>query len=237
MIDLSQLPTPEPIMETIADVEAFEKTPLTEQFPYTDSYNLIKDSADRFTDKAALEFLLQGLPDEPAQIVSFAELGAQVTRTANLLNQLGVNTDDAVSIILPILPQTHFAIWGAQAAGISNPINPMLEAEHIAEIIAAANAKIVICLAQSEHSDINEKVRAAVSNCAGVTTLLEVNIPELCKPVSATLTKGNFDTLDFDSSIATMDGTLLTSDRKFSGDQKAAYFHTGGTTDRPSWPN
>ena len=233
MIDLSQLTTPEPIMETIADVEAFEKTPLTEQFPYTDSYNLIKDSADRFNDKAALEFLLQGLTDEPAQTVSFAKLGAQVTRTANLLNQLGVNADDAVSIILPILPQTHFAIWGAQASGISNPINPMLEAEHIAEIITAANAKIVICLAQSEHSDINEKVRAAVSECAGVTTLLEVNIPGLCKPGSATLAKGNFDILDFDSSIAKMDGTLLTSGRKFSGDQKAAYFHTGGTTGRP----
>ena len=68
MIDLSQLTTPEPIMETIADVEVFEKTPLTEQFPYTDSYNLIKDSADRFNDKAALEFLLQGLPDEPVQV-------------------------------------------------------------------------------------------------------------------------------------------------------------------------
>jgi Acyl-CoA synthetases (AMP-forming)/AMP-acid ligases II len=116
LIDLSQLPTPEPVMETIADVEAFEKTPLTEQFPYTDSYNLIKDSADRFGGKAALEFLLQGLPDEPAQTVSFAELGAQVTRTANLLNELGITADDAVSIILPILPQTHFAIWGATSS-------------------------------------------------------------------------------------------------------------------------
>jgi fatty-acyl-CoA synthase len=77
-------------METIADVEAFEKTPLTEQFPYTDSYNLIKDSADRFTDKAALEFLLQGLPDEPAQTVSFAELGAQDSHTANLEESLTV---------------------------------------------------------------------------------------------------------------------------------------------------
>ena len=172
MIDLSQRPASEPLLETIAEVEAFEKTPLIERFPYTDSYNLIKDSADRFKDKAALEFLLQGLPDEPAQSVSFAELGAQVTRTANLLNELGVTTNDAVSIILPILPQTHFAIWGAQAAGISNPINPLLEAEHIAEIVTAANAKVVICLAQSEHSDINEKVRAALSQCASVTTLL-----------------------------------------------------------------
>ena len=233
MIDLSQLPTPEPVLETIADVEAFEKTPLTEQFPHTDSYNLIKDSADRFGDRAALEFLLQGLPDEAAQTVSFAELGAQVTRTANLLTELGITADDAVSIILPILPQTHFAIWGAQAAGISNPINPMLEAEHIAEIITAANAKVVICLAQSEHSDINQKVRAAVSECPGVTTLLEVNIAGLCNPGPTEPAKGNFDILDFDSSIASHGGTSLTSNRKFSADQKAAYFHTGGTTGRP----
>ena len=233
MIDLSQRPASEPLLETIAEVEAFEKTPLIERFPYTDSYNLIKDSADHFKDKAALEFLLQGLPDEPAQTVSFAELGAQVTRTANLLNELGVTTDDAVSIILPILPQTHFAIWGAQAAGISNPINPLLEAEHIAEIVTAANAKVVICLAQSEHSDINEKVRAALSQCASVTTLLEVNIPSLCNPGSAELSKGNFDILDFDASIALRESTSLASGRKFSGEQKAAYFHTGGTTGRP----
>ena len=233
MIDLSQIPAPEPLLETIAEVEAFEKTPLIERFPYTDSYNLIKDSADRFGDKAALEFLLQGLPDEPAQTVSFAELGAQVTRTANLLNELGVTTDDAVSIILPILPQTHFAIWGAQAAGISNPINPLLEAEHIAEIVTAANAKVVICLAQSEHSDINEKVRADLSQCASGTTLLEVNIPGLCNPGAAELSKGNFDILDFDASIALRDSTSLASGRKFSGEHKAAYFHTGGTTGRP----
>lgn len=233
MIDLSQLPTAEPILETISDVEAFEKTPLAEQFPYTDSYNLIKDSAERFGDKAALEFLLQGLPDEPATTVSFAELSTQITRTANLLHELGVTETDAVSIILPILPQTHFAIWGAQAAGISNPINPMLEAEHIAEIITAAKAKVVICLAQSEHSDINEKVRAAVSECAAVTTLLEVNIPGLCNSVSSPAEKGNFDILDFDSSIASQDGTSLASGRKFKADMKAAYFHTGGTTGRP----
>jgi len=220
-------------LETIADVEAFEKTPLAEQFPYTNSYDLIMHSATRFGDDAALEFLLQGLPGETAQTVSFAELGAQVTRTANLLNELGIGAEDAVSIILPILPQTHFAILGSQAAGISNPINPMLEAEHIAEIISAANSKVVICLAQSEHSDISEKVRAAVAECAKVSTLLEVNIPGLCNPDSFRPAKGNFDILDFDTSIAKMDGTELKSAREFSADQLAAYFHTGGTTGRP----
>lgn len=233
MIDLSQIPTAEPIMETIASVEAFEKTPLAEQFPYTDSYNLIKDSASRFGDDAALEFLLQGLPDEPATTVSFAELGQQVTRTANLLHELGVGERDAVSIILPILPQTHFAIWGAQASGISNPINPMLEAEHIAEIISAAEAKVVICLAQSEHSDINENVREAISQCASVTALLEVNIPGLCTAGSQDYDNEQVSVQDFDAAIAPMGADTLDSGRSFAASQKAAYFHTGGTTGRP----
>ena len=233
MIDLSQLPLPEPILETLADVEAFEKTPLAEQFPYTDSYTLLKDSAARFGDAAALEFLLQGLADEPAQTTSFAQLGAQVTRTANLLNQLGVGDTDAVSIILPILPQTHFAIWGAQAAGISNPINPMLEAEHIAEIISAAAAKVVICLASSQHSDINEKVRSAIAECPTVTALLEVNIPGLCDAESPEFEYTDVSVLDFDVAIADMNGDTLNSNRTFSANQIAAYFHTGGTTGRP----
>lgn len=233
MIDLSKLPLPEPIMETIADVEAFERTPLAEQFPYTDSYNLLQASASRFGDSAALEFLLQGLADEPAQTISYGQLGSQVTRTANLLNSLGVTETDAVSIILPILPQTHFAIWGAQAAGISNPINPMLEAEHIGEIISAAAAKVVICLAPSQHSDINEKVRSAISDCPTVSTLLEVNIPGLCDAESSNGADTTVQTMDFDTAVADMSADGLDSNRSFSGSQIAAYFHTGGTTGRP----
>ena len=102
------------------------------------------------------------------------------------------------------MPQTHFAIWGAQAAGISNPINPMLEAEHIAEIISAAEAKVVICLAQSEHSDINEKVREAISQCASVTALLEVNIPGLCTAGSQDYDNEQVSVQDFDAAIAPM---------------------------------
>lgn len=233
MIDLSKLPTPEPVLETIEKVKEFEQTPLLQQFPYTDSYNLIIDSARRFGESTALEFLLQGLPDEPSQVITYSELGRQITRTANLLNKLGVGEHDAVSIILPILPQTHFAIWGAQAAGISNPINPMLEAEHIGEIIAAAESKVVICLGHSSHSDIRDKVLQAISGSSTVKAVLEVNIPGLCDPESEDKALSSIEVLDFDSSIADMEAEELTSGREFSGDQIAAYFHTGGTTGRP----
>lgn len=232
MIDLSRVPLPEPIMETIDQVIAFEQTPLREQFPYTDSYNLIMSSARRFKTDTALEFLLQGLPEETSNTTSFTELGAQITRTANLLNSLGITADDAVSIILPILPQTHFAIWGTQAAGIANPINPMLEAEHIGEIIAAAGSRVVICLGQSQHSNIWEKVVAAAAGTQTVETLLSVHVPGLTKP-NSDAGDTNVQVMDFDSAIAGMNAGSLDSDRQFSADQVAAYFHTGGTTGRP----
>ena len=72
MFDLSKLPTPEPILETIEQVRDFESTPLLDHFPFSDSYNLIMTSAARFGADTALEFLLQGLPDEPTQRISYS---------------------------------------------------------------------------------------------------------------------------------------------------------------------
>ena len=233
MIDLANRPLPEPIMETIENVREFEKTPLYEQFPFTNSYELLMNAAQQFGDDHALEFLLQGLPAEKEQSTTYRELGEQVTRTANLLYSLGINTADSVSIILPVLPQTHFAIWGAQAAGISNPINPMLEAEHMAEIISAANSKVIICLGKSPATDIWEKAIAAAALTDSVTTIIAVNAAGMCDP-SATLPEGSTLTLhDFDNAIAAMSAEKLDSGRDFEASEIAAYFHTGGTTGRP----
>ena len=233
MFKLANTPAPEPIMETLAKVEEFEKTPLEEQFPFTDSYNLITASAARFGDDIALEFIMQGLPDEPTSQVTFTQLSQQITRTANLLTKLGVNADTAVSIIMPILPQTHFATWGSQAAGIANPINPMLEAEHIGEIIAASNSSVVICLGKSQHADIWDKVIAGIKGNKKVTAVIAVNVPGLCEPLAESAPAGGYKILDFETAIADQPDDQLTSKRTFSGDQIAAYFHTGGTTGRP----
>jgi len=233
LFDTSNLPTPEPIMETIDRVKEFEKIPLAEQFPFTNSYELVMHAAQRFGNDTALEFLLQGLADEETQKTSFTELGNKITQTANLLNDLGVGEDDAVSIILPILPQAHFSILGAQAAGIANPINPMLEADHIGEILSAADAKVVICLGQSEHTDIWQKVSEAAEKAGCVKTLLTVNVPGLCTSQPHSIENSGIEVLDFDSSIAAQNNNALASGRSFSSDQIAAYFHTGGTTGRP----
>ena len=176
---------------------------------------------------------MQGLPDEPTSQVTFTQLSQQITRTANLLTKLGVNADTAVSIIMPILPQTHFATWGSQAAGIATPINPMLEAEHIGEIIAASNSSVVICLGKSQHADIWDKVIAGIKGNKKITAVIAVNVPGLCEPLAESTPADGYKILDFETAIADQPDDQLTSKRTFSGDQIAAYFHTGGTTGRP----
>ena len=43
-----------------------------------------------------------------------------------------------VSLLLPLLPQAFVALFGAQAVGVANPVNPMLSAAQIADILRAA---------------------------------------------------------------------------------------------------
>ena len=230
---LDRIPASEPLLETLQDVEKFEQTPLQENFPHTDSYEMLRLSAEQFGDDPALEFLLTGQKDEPVRTISYRELGQRINQTANLLSSLGLQTDQAISIVLPILPETHFAIWGAQAAGIANPINPMLEADHIGEIMHAAESRLVICLAPSEHADIWEKVEAAIEHAETVTTLLAVQIPGFTKDQNPTVANPSIQVKIFNQAIEQQDGHELTSGRQFNGDDIAAYFHTGGTTGRP----
>jgi fatty-acyl-CoA synthase len=81
-----------------------------------------------------------------------------VTQTANALHALGVGTRDIVSLLLPLVPQTFYALYGAQAAGIVNPVNAFLETVHIAHILRAAKTKILVTLGPAQGYDIWEKV-------------------------------------------------------------------------------
>ncbi|MDT8428470.1 MAG: acyl-CoA synthetase [Pseudomonadales bacterium] len=229
-------PTDQPILDTLSDIEAFEQTPLSSQFPASSSYELIQQSAERFGEDTALEFLLTGRRDEPTQSISFRTLASNTTRTANLLFSLGIQEQDAVSILLPILLQSHQIILGAQAAGIANPINPMLEANHIAEIINAAEAKIVVCLAPSEHSDLWQKLQQILPLTPGITTVIAVHCQGITSPAPESLTVASnriITVIDYDQVIKNQAADALNHGRALKAEGLAAYFHTGGTTGKP----
>ena len=65
-----------------------------------------------------------------------------------------------MSLLLPLLPQSFHALFGAQAAGIANPVNPLLSAVQLSEILRVANTRVLVALGPVPGSDIWQKVQA-----------------------------------------------------------------------------
>ncbi|MGM0633808.1 MAG: acyl-CoA synthetase [Pseudomonadota bacterium] len=225
----------QPAFADMTAVRAFEEAiPLEERFSATSALDIIRDSASRFGDDPALTFLPTGARDESVHTISYQALLAHTIATANLLQDLGLGHDDAVSIILPILPQSHPVILGSQVQAIANPINPLLEPAQLADIMRGAGTRAVVCLAPGGPTDIWEKTLQAVEQVPEVHTVLAIRLPGLSgDPPEVPLPGRALKVLDFDAAVAHQPGDRLRVERHFSGDEIAACFHTGGTTGHP----
>ena len=102
----------------------------------------------------------------PAQEVTYRELLRKVTQAANAFHALGVGPTDVVSYMLPNLLETHYTIWGGEAAGIVNAVNPLLESDHIAHILNAVETKVLVTLGPTLGAALWEKVDAVRRACA-----------------------------------------------------------------------
>lgn len=223
----------------LSDIEAFERQyPLAERDLPASTYALLQRSAERFGDLPALSFLASGsLEDQPWRI-SYAELFAKVTQTANGLHRLGLRPGQAVSFLLPNLPQTHFVIWGGEAAGIVNAINPLLEPEHIAELIRASNTSVLVTLGPFPGTDLWQKVSALGDLLPELPTIVTVDLANLLPEPQRSAIKAQrpalpAGVLDFDELLAAAPADYLESARVIQPDDIASYFHTGGTTGTP----
>ena len=63
-----------------------------------------------------------------------------ITQTANLFRALGIGEHDTVSLMMPIVPEAGICLFGAETAGIGNPINPLLEIDYLEAIMRAVLA-------------------------------------------------------------------------------------------------
>ncbi|MDM8347323.1 acyl-CoA synthetase [Pseudomonas sp. sp1636] len=230
--------TSQPSIRGLADIEQIEATPLAERNLPASTYELIRRTTAAQPDAPALSFVLQGTADESAYRLNYQELLGKITQTANAFHRLGLRPGKAVSFLLPNLPQTHFTIWGGEAAGIVNAINPLLEPEHIAELIEAADSELLVTLAPFPGTDLWAKVeslRGRLPNlkaliCVDMANLLDEPQRSALKAQRGPLPEG---VLDFDELIAACPADRLESARQFHPDDIASYFHTGGTTGTP----
>ena len=108
---------------SLADIQAIERTALDQQPLPTSTYAALQAQVQRTPDATALRFFLDAKRFRRTHDWSYAELFADITRTANAFHELGVGANEVVAFILPNLPETHFVIWGGEANGIVMAIN------------------------------------------------------------------------------------------------------------------
>ncbi len=158
----------------IEDVEAVEKTPWEAVRPASSTYEMLKTSAEARPDQTAITFLLGGTVEEEPIQVPYHQLLSRIHQAANMFTDLGVGPGDVVSFLLPLLPQAHYCLWGGEAAGIANPINFLLKADQIAELMNAAQTKVLVAMGPVPTLDIWEKALEARKKVPSLKALLSV---------------------------------------------------------------
>ena len=210
-------------LRTLSDVERFEsEMSLERRLPGNSVYDVFLRAADAFGDRTALTMVMTGDDDEQARSVNYSELLGLVTRTANLLSDLG-GARPGVAFMLPTLIETHAVLWAAETAGYAVPINFLLRPDHIRGLLEASGANVLVTFGPHPQLDIWEKSLELKRQMPDLT-LVRVAPPGTA-PVDGVI--------DFAEAVVDQPADRLVFDAPGSGDDVAAYFHTGGTTGVP----
>jgi fatty-acyl-CoA synthase len=210
-------------VRTRDDLLRFEaEMTLEERLPERSVLDVFIASAARQPDRTALTMLVTGAPDEQPRRVSYRELLGLVRRAANLFAALG-GARPGVAYMLPSLVETHATLWGAETAGYAVPINFLLQPEHIAGLLKASGASILVALGPHPVLDIWQKALALRDQVPGLKLVR----------VAAPGTPAEEGVLDFHTALMAQPDDRLTFGEPGRDGDVAAYFHTGGTTGTP----
>jgi fatty-acyl-CoA synthase len=207
--------------ETLAQFET--AMTLEQRLPERSVLDVFIGAAARQPERTAITMLMTGAPDEQPRRVNYAQLlGIMVRRSANLFHSVG-GPRPGVAYMLPSLIETHTTLWGAETAGYAVPINFLLQVEHIAALLEASGARILVALGPHPVLDIWQKALELRERVPGLT-LIRV------APPTSPAEEG---VIDFHSALAAQPQDHLVFGEPGKDDDVAAYFHTGGTTGTP----
>jgi len=210
-------------VRTRDDLVRFEaEMTLDQRLPERSVLDVFIHTAARQPDRTALTMLTSGAPDERPRRVSYSELLGLVRRAANLFAMLG-GRRPGVAYMLPSLVETHVTLWGAETAGYAVPINFLLQPEHIAGLLKASGARILVALGPHPALDIWPKALALREQLPGLK-LVRIAAP------GTPLEDG---VIDFHSALMAQPEGHLRFGEPGRDNDVAAYFHTGGTTGTP----
>ncbi|GBD84253.1 long-chain-fatty-acid--CoA ligase [bacterium BMS3Abin02] len=229
------------MITTERDIEAIEAVPIEERNLAGSTYEMLARGAAIDPDATALQFFLQGSMYEHSVTWTYREFLDTITRTANLFHELGVRSDDVVSMILPNLPEGFFTILGAEAAGIVNPINPLLEPAAMADIMNAAATKVLVTPAPFPNVPIWDRVATIIDAVPTLESIVQVDLasylpPEQRQAISRMRSEApgiSLPVIDYAEALRAQPADRLVGGRVIYPDDIASMFHTGGTTGTP----
>ena len=204
-------------------------------------YEFLGRTVERHGSSPAVSFQLLSDPKSSAETLTWLQLNARVTQAANMLRSLGVDERNPVAFLLPNANETVVTLLAGAVAGVVNPINPLLDANQIAAILRASNARVLVTLKSFPKSNVAQLAAAALENASGVKHLLEVDLNRYLTPPKSWIVPFVRPKNEARHSAKVHDFNAL-ADRQPSDalkfedikeDRIAALFHTGGTTGMP----
>ena len=232
-----------------ADIAAIEAIPLSERALPESSYAALVDASKRSPDAQALSFFLSADRLDEAHVWTYAELVADVTRAANLFAALGVAADRPVAYVLPNLPETHFTIWGGEAAGAALAINPMLEPRQVADIMRFARASILVTLAPALHPKAWLGLADELASLPDLSAIAFVDmadyldgekrgaarasIEDARASIEGAAAGSHLRVVNLREAMREQPSDRLVPPRTIEADDISSYFCTGGTTGAP----
>ena len=203
-------------------------------------YVQISQTTQKFPNHNAVSYQILSGPKDKKETFTWSQLHGKVTQAANMFRDLGIGPKDVVAYVLPNCNEALLTMLGGATAGITNPINPLLEPEQIASILRETGAKVVVTLRPFPKTDVAQKTAEAVKLAPGVQTVLEVDLVRYLTPPKSWivplirpkgLAENQATYKNFNAEMDKQPTTLSFED--VQEDRVAFYFHTGGTTGMP----
>jgi fatty-acyl-CoA synthase len=202
-----------------ADLARIEARPYAEFMQHGHVYDALRQVASRHPHRVALSYLLDADPETAPRQWTYDELLSDIRRTANLFGELASGEEPRIAMLLPAIPEAYLTLWGGETAGVVCPINYLLDAAHVAQLIRASRANILVTLGPNPELDIWSRAKKLKEECPTLRHVLAVG--------------GAPGAADFAAALLGMPDDVLHRPPASSPDRLAALFHTGGTTGAP----
>lgn len=206
-------------IQSIEDVRAISAKPYEYFMAHEHLYDALSEAGAVYAQRKALTYIEDPDLSVPAASWTYAELLEHINQTANLFCKLANGDEPRVAMLLPNIPEAHLVLWGGETAGVVCPVNYMLEASHIAELLRVARCNILVTLGPNTELDIWSKIADVAPACPELRHVLTVGAVPSFKEFLPATQDMPADAIHFPLS---------------RGPQRlAALFHTGGTTGSP----